>query len=1364
MKYTMKLLSVLLSICMVLGMLPVTAFATEELCYTVTIGGEITNYTDIGEAIDTACAAKAATLTLHQDITEYDGMLNFYAGDVTLDLNGWTIAKRITLEECTLTVKDSATVKGTVINASGCAFYYYSGKLIIEDSVDAYGEAEGHEPWIIASDAAPENTVTIGCTGTEHIVLPENCAVVDYDGYKYDEYDILPSDKSLFFHRHVWSEATCTEPKVCSRCLKVECEALGHDYNEAGACLVCGHDPSKLITINMTDSWGDGWNGNTIKIYENGQELSSVTLEAGTEGSWTGDYDSSKVYVFKWAKGDCAEECGFEVVVVGETVYTATTDICAAFTDGEQFYSLCEHNYGDGTVTPPTCTEDGFTTYTCTICNGDVVEDVVPSTGHSFGSDGACLVCGHDPSKLITINMTDSWGDGWNGNTIKIYENGQELSSVTLEAGTEGSWTGDYDSSKVYVFKWAKGDCAEECGFEVVVVGETVYTATTDICAAFTDGEQFYSLCEHNYGDGTVTPPTCTEDGFTTYTCTICNGDVVEDVVPSTGHSFGSDGACLVCGHDPSKLITINMTDSWGDGWNGNTIKIYENGQELSSVTLEAGTEGSWTGDYDSSKVYVFKWAKGDFAEECSFVIVICEEVVFTALNEDCGSFGDGQQIYPICEHTIEKGETVAPTCTENGFTTYTCTLCGGTWEEDFEQALGHTLGDAEPAFTAPTCTEIGYYTYICGRCETAYDDNYVAILGHTLGADGNCTVCGEFYSVPVAVAGTDIDADNLSDVFGDGTVSYDPETNTLTLKDFTYNGTDYGIWSQIGLNIELIGNNKVYTEIGLFFGITESNIYIGGTGTLDLQTGCEAIMVSAEGNGKLTIGGGVKLLIDTNNDEGIYMYGDSMELVLKDRAVVQMGSEDAPIAEEGIYMIGDIDNKMTITDHAAFSCATSDEEGIYVAGDLTISGAPTVDVIADENAIDVDDLNISGGNITAIGGSGYGAIEADELNISGGAVTVDTEDEVLGEGIVCGVVTITGGELTVLSGGMIADNFENDSIALGEGMAIIEPIGATIGDATFEDRSVKTVLENDGTVAESFIIGKADEVQKLDIDASRMILGNALEFQFGIAQTKLPDITGCYAVIEKTWADGTTTEKTIPATQWGVAGPYWAIVYEGLAAKEMGDTFYVTIYNADGVAISNAKVDSVRDYVARAYASQNATGKTMLVDMLNYGAAAQVHFNYDTDELCNNELTDEQKAVGTAEVATLNNNQVKGDNYLYTRLSLESRIQLQLAFKGLTSDMYAIYSYTDNNGATKEVRVDGADFVDAGGVYGVELSALVYADARADVVVTVYNADGTVYGSATESIESYAARSSTGDDVYTALMKFADSAKAYLY
>ena len=296
---------------------------------------------------------------------------------------------------------------------------------------------------------------------------------------------------------------------------------------------------------------------------------------------------------------------------------------------------------------------------------------------------------------------------------------------------------------------------------------------------------------------------------------------------------------------------------------------------------------------------------------------------------------------------------------------------------------------------------------------------------------------------------------------------------------------------------------------------------------------------------------------------------------------------------------------------------------------------------------------------------------------------------------------------------------------------------------------------------------GEPATKEKFDIAYARMILGNAMEFQFAVPQAAVSDWTGTYAVIEKSWADGATTTKTIAATEWGTATiadqQYWAVVYDGLAAKEMADTFKLTIYNAQGEAISNTWIDAVRDYVLRNLDAHNEKSNALMIDMLCYGAAAQENFSYGTNDLATAKLTPEQLALGTTASPTLTDTRIQGQNYTGTRLILKSRIQMQVAFNGLTEDMYAIYTFTNSNGYPITVRVDGKDFITAGDLKGIELSRLVYADARNQVTITVYNADGTVYGTVTDSIESYAKRT-TNDRVCTALMKFADSAKAYLY
>ena len=79
-----------------------------------------------------------------------------------------------------------------------------------------------------------------------------------------------------------------------------------------------------------------------------------------------------------------------------------------------------------------------------------------------------------------------------------------------------------------------------------------------------------------------------------------------------------------------------------------------------------------------------------------------------------------------------------APTCTEGGYTTYTCTAGGDSYTDDEVAAKGHSYTGV---VTAPTCTEGGYTTYTCA-CGDSYIADEVAAAGHSY-AGGSCTVCG---------------------------------------------------------------------------------------------------------------------------------------------------------------------------------------------------------------------------------------------------------------------------------------------------------------------------------------------------------------------------------------------------------------------------------------------------------------------------------------------------------------------------------------------------------------------------------------------------------------------------------------------
>lgn len=85
---------------------------------------------------------------------------------------------------------------------------------------------------------------------------------------------------------------------------------------------------------------------------------------------------------------------------------------------------------------------------------------------------------------------------------------------------------------------------------------------------------------------------------------------------------------------------------------------------------------------------------------------------------KDCGALlSQGKEIEALGHDFSIQQETVAPTCTEEGYTIYRCSRCGATEHRDVVPATGHTgeLRDAREA----TCTESGYtgdtYCSVCG-------------------------------------------------------------------------------------------------------------------------------------------------------------------------------------------------------------------------------------------------------------------------------------------------------------------------------------------------------------------------------------------------------------------------------------------------------------------------------------------------------------------------------------------------------------------------------------------------------------------------------------------------------------------------
>lgn len=95
-------------------------------------------------------------------------------------------------------------------------------------------------------------------------------------------------------------------------------------------------------------------------------------------------------------------------------------------------------------------------------------------------------------------------------------------------------------------------------------------------------------------------------------------------------------------------------------------------------------------------------------------------------------------------EHQFHKTETHSATCTQMGYSVYTCD-CGKTTTRDFRDPKGHDYG--EPEVFELTCEQDGYTRLVCKRCNVEERRNEQIAPGHdyqlTDTVHASCTTSG---------------------------------------------------------------------------------------------------------------------------------------------------------------------------------------------------------------------------------------------------------------------------------------------------------------------------------------------------------------------------------------------------------------------------------------------------------------------------------------------------------------------------------------------------------------------------------------------------------------------------------------------
>lgn len=299
---------------------------------------------------------------------------------------------------------------------------------------------------------------------------------------------------------------------------------------------------------------------------------------------------------------------------------------------------------------------------------------------------------------------------------------------------------------------------------------------------------------------------------------------------------------------------------------------------------------------------------------------------------------------------------------------------------------------------------------------------------------------------------------------------------------------------------------------------------------------------------------------------------------------------------------------------------------------------------------------------------------------------------------------------------------------------------------------------------------------------------GNDLSMLYAIPVESLRNCSDIRLKVVKDYIlqDGTTEarEKLLTPVEYAIDGTlYYRFDYKEVSAKEIGDTLTASLGFTKDEREYNGKVDeySLKRYAEeRLAASANESFKRLLVDLLNYGTAAQSYFEYKTDKPVNADLTEEQKALSLGKYNGITKVVSDEDTGVYeaeiTRKNIKfgNRIELLVATSfGIDSDLSGVklkVVYITASGEEGVETIDGADFVYRTDVnsYTAYFNGLKASEFRSVLFLTLVRGDEAISATVKYSLDTYAANrlEASTDEKYKELLKktliYSDSAKNY--
>ena len=371
--------------------------------------------------------------------------------------------------------------------------------------------------------------------------------------------------------------------------------------------------------------------------------------------------------------------------------------------------------------------------------------------------------------------------------------------------------------------------------------------------------------------------------------------------------------------------------------------------------------------------------------------------------------------------------------------------------------------------------------------------------------------------------------------------------------------------------------------------------------------------------------------------------------------------------------------------------------------------------------------------------------------------------------------ITETDTQITV----EVDNSEENNTVLASQQPKLTIPCGFANACVMYNGEEIESTLA-DGKI--TFTVSAGGEYQILSVEGEE-----PAELKFsGASLTLQHNLAINFKASAELFAEGGYTDpyvefvwggKTVTVSDYTVQKGKYVFAFRNIAPNQMNDTITATLWaTLDGEAVcSETKTYSIADYcygmLKDCSGDDYAELRTLLVDILNYGAVSQQYTSYNTANLVNAGLTAEQAAWGTsgdpALTSVLNTNYAVVENPAATwkgaGLALNDSVSVRLKF--IAEDVEGLSVKVQSGETTWTIGSDA--FIAQDGVYYVYFNGLNAGQMRNTIYLTICDGDTPVSNTVSYSIESYAYEKQNSTiaylaDLVKAMMRYGDAAYAF--